>query len=102
MLNIPESKFEYIQIPTEYTFQNKLLTQAIQEILRPFIGLKVFNDEETKKAEQQLQASLMSTFKFAFTKIQLTCEDRKLTGFIEYNGGTPLKFELSSTTNLID
>jgi hypothetical protein len=90
-----QSEVESLIIPTLYTLDNRLLYIATRQFLVDNLEtLEQENEAEIKKLINELRLFLISKFKFAFTKVNLTCNNKLVKEHIEYAGGNPLKFEL--------
>jgi hypothetical protein len=92
------SDIDTLEIPTNYTFQNKLIYLAIHEVLKPYIH-ESWTENTIITLKQELSGRLIETFKLPFTKIEVTKNGNEIKGHIEYTGGNPLEFILSNKHN---
>lgn len=98
ILDTEDKDVKALHIPAGYTLENTLIYVVVQKFLydKFFLSTKEGNIE-VGKLKNELGALLMSNFKYAFTKVEVTLKESTLAGEIEYVGGKPIKFEL--TTN---
>jgi hypothetical protein len=91
----------HFQLPKGYTFENKLISVAVQEFLSTYLYEPVLDGSQILIMKSELTNLLFKNFKYKFTTIELVYEDRKLSGKIEFEGGLPLDFELKHSQPLI-
>lgn len=88
-------ELEEVTIPTSYSLENKLIYVCILEYLKPFATNVWQEDFDLTKFKAGLQNTLITNFKYAFTKIEASLkEDGTLEGHVQYTGGKVLTFNL--------